>query len=110
LTWDVFVSAPLVADEEPGFPRAAHVGCETNIGSFPRRAERHSPSNVGIALSLWTTTPYVVEITGVQTFGEGQVEASIVVRSQAFCATIVQNAGKKCGITEALKAVFSNCL
>ena len=49
LACDLFVAAPLVADEEPGFPTATHDGCGTNIGSFPRRAEPHSPCNVGIA-------------------------------------------------------------
>ena len=69
---DVFASAPLVADEEPGFPTVAHDVCGTNIGSLSQRAEPHSPCNLGIALGLWTTTLYVVEIRGAQTFGEGQ--------------------------------------
>src|SRR5215469_5126340 len=51
------------------FQEQLTTGCETNIGSLLRRAKRHSPCNVGIALSLSTSTPYVVEITGAQTFG-----------------------------------------
>jgi hypothetical protein len=72
LAWDVFASAPLVADEEPGFPTVAHDVCDTNIGSVLRKAEPHSACYLGIAPGLWTTTPYVVEIMGAQTFGEGQ--------------------------------------
>ena len=72
MSCDVFASAPLVADEEPDFPTVAHDVCGTNIGSLSRRAELHSPCNLGIAPGLWTTTPYVVEIIGAQTFGEGQ--------------------------------------
>ena len=69
---DDAASAPLVADGELGFPAVAHDVCGTNIGSLSRRAEPHSACNLGIAPGLWTTTPYLVEIMGAQTFGEGQ--------------------------------------
>jgi|SRR6516165_10772063 len=64
---------PKFQRDDPERSKEIDILAGTNIGLLSRRAEPHSACNLGIAPGLWTTTPYLVEIMGAQTFGEGQL-------------------------------------
>src|SRR5579863_4824795 len=72
LVWDVCASVLRVVGEGRGFPEAAYDECRRGGGSLPPGAKWRLSCGGAIALCLWMATPYAVEITGGQNFGEAQ--------------------------------------
>ena len=72
LVADVCASVLRVAGEGRGFPEGAYDECRRGAGPLPPEAKWRLSCRGAIALCLWMATPYAVEITGGQNFGERQ--------------------------------------
>ena len=59
-------------DGERDFREARYDECGTAEGSLRIRVQRYLSCPVATAFHLWSATPYPVEITGGQSFGEAQ--------------------------------------
>ena len=72
LAGDACASALRAVDGERDFREASYDECGTAEGSLRIRVQRYLSCTVATAFHLWSATPYPVEITGGQSFGEAQ--------------------------------------